>query len=140
MRLIKQLLTAVVMLGLTLGVTAPVSAQASEQQVVYLTSIKKGTNYACPKGTDKAFIVELRVPKGERIRTFGSFTLTLKSGKELTDLGYQVNRRLVEYYYFPKSRYARVNRDKALSYAYVELSEGATATARVRKQCMQRVP
>ena len=138
MRTFKQLLAAIVLAGLTLGLSAP--AQAVGQQVVYLTSIKQGTNVACDRGFDKMFIVQMRVPKGERIRTYGAFTVTLRSGKTLVDDGYKVNRRLVEYYFFPKSRFARVNRDKALSYTFAELSEGAMATARVRKECMSRVP
>lgn len=138
MRPFKQLLAALILTVLTLGLAAP--AQAVGQQVVYLTSIKKGTNASCDEGFDKMFIVQLRVPKGERIRTYGPFTLTLRSGKQLVDDGYKVNRRLVEYYYFPKSRFARVNRDKTFSYAFAELSEGAQATARVHKMCMSRVP
>lgn len=134
----RQLLVVSMLLGLTLGLMAP--AQAVDQQVVYLTGIKKGTNVACDKGFDKMFVVQMRVPKGERIRSHGAFTLTLKSGRQLDDIGHQVNRRLVEFYLFPPSRFAKVNRDKVRSYAFVELSQGATATARVHAMCMSRVP
>lgn len=139
MRMFKLMMAVFTLIGLTLGLATPVQATVGEQ-VVYLTSIKPGTNTACDEGFDKMFIVQLRVPKGERIRTYGAFTLTLRSGAELVDDGYKVNRRLVEYYYFPKSRFARVNRDLARSYAYAGLSEGAVATARVRRECMSRVP
>lgn len=138
MYVFKQLLAALAIVGLMFGLSAP--AQAVDQQVVYLTNIKKGTNASCNQGFDKMFVVSMRVPKGERIKSYGPFTLTLKNGRQLVDDGYQVNRRLLEYYYFPKSRKARVNRDKFESYAFAELSEGATTRTRVQAMCMSRVP
>lgn len=139
MRTFKLMMAAFTLIGLSLGSVAPVQAQTGEQ-VVYLTAIKPGTNVACGKNLDKMFTVQLRVPKGERIRTYGAFTLTLKSGKQLVDDGYRLNRRLVEYYFYPKSRFARVKRNLAHSYAYVGLSEGAVATATVSKRCLADIP
>lgn len=138
MRMFKLMVAAFTLAGLTLGLASPV--QAVNEQVVYLTDIKPGTNLACGKNLDKMFTVQLRVPKGERIRTYGAFTLTLKGGTQLSDDGYKLNRRLVEYYFYPKSRFARVKRNLARSYAYVGLSEGAVATATVSKRCLADIP
>lgn len=124
----------------SVAVTVPAQASADVQQVVYLTRIKQGTNVPCAQGFDKMFVVSMRVPRGETIHTFDAFQLRLKSGRTLYDFGYQVRGRLVEYYFFPPSRKARVDRDKGLSFTWTELSEGARARAVVAAHCMSRVP
>lgn len=120
--------------------TTPAQAVEGSPQVVYLTRIKQGTNAPCGVGFDKMFVVSMRVPRGETVHTFDAFQLRLKSGRTLYDFGYQVRNRLVEYYFFPPSRKARVDRDKGLSFTWAEVSEGARVRAVVVAHCMSRVP
>ncbi|HRF28915.1 MAG TPA: hypothetical protein PL051_04770 [Candidatus Saccharibacteria bacterium] len=122
--------------------SSPASADGGDQtnpQVVYLTKKEPGTNVLCPKGQDKMFIVRATVRKGERIKSFGAFSLRLKSGRDRYDDGSRVSRRLVEYY-FAVGRKARVESDLSASFVYLELTEGAHPKATVEKQCFSRVP
>ena len=121
---------------------SPASAAGGDQtnpQVVYLTKKLPGTNVLCPKGQDKMFIVRVTVRKGERIKSFGAFSLRLKSGRDRYDDGSRVSRRLVKYY-FAVGRKAKVESDLSASFVYLELTDNAHPKATVEKQCFSRVP
>jgi len=140
-RLVVLVVTVLTVMA-TNSLGSPASAAGGDQtnpQVVYLTKKEPGTNVLCPKGQDKMFIVRVTVRKGERIKSFGAFSLRLKSGRDRYDDGSRVSRRLVEYY-FAVGRKAKVESSLSASFVYLELTDNAQPRATVEKQCFSRVP
>jgi len=117
-------------------------AATAGEKVTYLSGYEPDTNLACPEGSDKMFIVSLEVNKNERIDTFGSFSLKIKGFTDpLVDSGYRFNDQLVEYYFFPTSREAKVLlADLTQSYTFGQYSVGAHDRATVRRACQGQVP
>ncbi len=108
-------------------------------QLVTLTKIKKGTNARCPKvRPDKMFRVNLRVQKGERIKTWGEFSLRV-DGRDRYGSGSRVNKRFVEFY-FEVKRDAKVGRNLVNSFVYAEFSPGSNPRAVVERLCNSPVP
>lgn len=135
-KLVVLVVAAVVVMA-GLAAASPASASpvvaSSQEQVIYLTKIKPGTNRPCKVGFDKMFRVNLKVPKGKRIKSWGDFSLRV-NGHDRLDEGSPVGKRLVEFYY-PVGRKAKVARDLAKSYGYVTVSPGATPRAVVERLC-----
>ena len=97
---------AVVVLG---SLSAQAEAPKPELKAVHPNYLLPGINQACPKGSQKVFRVEFSVPKRTKITRAREFMLVLKSGDVLSAEPERVNKRLVEYHLFPRSRKAQVN-------------------------------
>lgn len=147
MRTIISIMSAcLISLALMIGATPAAQAQSnSGYHPVYPNAWALNVNQACPKGSDKMFIAALTVEKGVRITEFGEMYLQLKNKRFLVDEGYQMNQRRVEYYFFPKSRKARVRlndlRGSLLYATFVsQTADVGYYSLRLRMQCVGQMP
>lgn len=127
--------TDVVQSYLSSGADATLVSSTTTQQVVHLTGHDRYVNQDC-LGAVKMITVRLRVPAGNSIDTYGPWALDIRGRTSpLVSDGSPVNKRLVEYYFFPRRTDARVNlADLSASYAFAELS-GTRYTAVVSSVC-----
>lgn len=137
---VLSVVIAVTLLGSLANAAPESSVPESELKAVHPNYLLPGINQACPRGTQKYFKVEFSVPKGEQIEEFGEFILLLKGGDQLTDVGYRVKGRLVEYYLYPLSRKAKVKlRDMRFNLAYAAYTSH-DYTMVLSKDCVGIVP
>lgn len=110
---------AVIVLGTLATARTGASVPEAELKAVYPNYLLPGINQACPKGSQKVFNVEFSVPKGAKIKVADEFFLVMRSGNILVANSDRVNKRLVEYRLYPRSRKAKVNlRDMRFNLAY----------------------
>lgn len=144
-RFIVSIITIVVVtvfMVLTMGSlsSAQQAAEGDELKAVYPNYLLPHVNDPCPRGSQKMFIVNFKVPRQERIRQFREFMLVTKAGNVLSDEGYRVNRRRVEYYLFPRKRTAQINLyDMTRNLAYAKYTSHEY-TMLLASDCIEQLP
>lgn len=110
---------AVVVLGSLATAKTGASVPEAELKAVYPNYLLPGVNQACPEGSQKVFNISFSVPKGSRIKQAGEFYLVLKHDVLVAEPE-RVNKRLVEYHLYPRSRKAKLKnfRDMRFNLAY----------------------
>lgn len=122
------------------GPFATAQVEEDELKAVYPNHLLPGINQPCPRDSQKMFIGKFSVPRHTRIKEFGEFLLVTKRGNVLSDTGYRVDRRHVEFYLFPRSRKAKVNvYDMRFNLAYAAYTSH-DYTFELSKDCVEKLP
>ena len=124
------------------GPFAVAQVNESELKAVYPNLVDADINLACPKGSQKIFFAEIKVPRHTRIKAFDDLHMILMSGNELVSTGSQPadDHRHVYYYLYPPSRKAKVDLyDTRYITAYLAYTSH-TYTFKLWSDCTEKFP